>query len=255
MLRYVGAVLVSVPAVLREGSLAPADRRMAHRMASFRPQPGDAIRVEGAAFSGAREMYARCVYSRRPGFTVAAGETVVDLGANIGLYTTLAAVNGARTISVEAQSGFLPVIRERLVAHGVADRVEIVHALVGANTGVLSTDANRRAASDWGEEPERLGMDELIDRFGLTRIDLLKIDIEGSEFDLFRKDRFLGMVQRLVMEVHSEFGDVASLVRSIEKHGFAVELLDNDGYLTESLPPPAPGYLYASRSAGSVLPQ
>lgn len=245
---YLGAILTSLPEIIRTSSLVPADAKMAGRTCSFRPQPGCVVRVDGGDFSAAREMYCRRVYFARPGFEIAPGETVVDLGANIGLFTTMAVVSGARVVAVEAQSGFLPEISANLQRNGSADRAEIVQALVGAETGILSTEENRRSASAWGDEPDRVGMAELLDRYELAHVDLLKIDIEGSEFDLFRQDGFLANVRRIAMEVHPTHGDVPELRAVVERHGFRVSLLDSEGRPAEALTGSRGGYLFATRS-------
>ncbi|MGI8807518.1 MAG: FkbM family methyltransferase [Acidimicrobiales bacterium] len=245
---YVWAIVTSLPEIVRTSSLVPADRKMAGRVCSFRPQPDCVIEVDGGDFSAAREMYCRRVYFARDGFDIRPGETVVDLGANIGLFTTMAAVSGARVIAVEAQSGFLPAMRANLRRNGGEDRAEIVQALVGAETGVLSTEENRRSASAWGDEPDRMGMTELLDRYGVTHVDLLKIDIEGSEFDLFRDDGFLSGVRRLAMEVHPTHGDVRELRSQVERHGFDVALLDSEGRPADALSGARGGYLFATRT-------
>lgn len=245
--RYLASVGRSIPAIVRTATLVPADRRMSGHQCRFSPLPGEAIVIDGTDFSAAREMYCRRVYFARDGFEIRKGETVVDLGANIGLFTTMAAAQGARVIAVEAQSGFLPSIRANLRRNRCEDRAELVHALVGASTGLLSTEANRRSASAWGEDPERLEMRELLDRHSVARVDLLKIDIEGSEFNLFEDDTFLSKVNRVAMEVHPPHGDVGALRAQVERHGFRVELLDSEGRVADTLRSARGGYLFASR--------
>jgi FkbM family methyltransferase len=244
---YLRAVVTSLPAIVRARSLVPADRAMAGRVCSFRPQPDCVVVVDGSDFSAAREMYCRRVYFPSDAFHIARGDTVVDLGANIGLFTTMAAVSGARVVAVEAQSGFLPKIVANLRRNGTEARAEVVQALVGAASGVLSTEENRRSATEWGNEPERIGMAELLDRHHLDQVDLLKVDIEGSEFDLFRNDGFLANVRRIAMEVHPTHGDVPALRARVERHGFQVSLLDSEGRPTEVLTGTRGGYLFAAR--------
>jgi hypothetical protein len=61
---------------------------------------------------------------------------------------------------------------------------------------------------------------------------LLKVDIEGGEFAVFGSGedlRWLDRVDQVVMEVHSDFGDAASLVGRFRKHGFDLDMRDNVG--------------------------
>ncbi len=241
---YTLAILRALPEVFLSRSLVPADRRMSRRRCTFSVHGHD-LALDGRHFSGAREMYCRGVYFRTPGFIVRPYDTVVDLGANAGLFTTYAAKAGRRVLAVEAQSEFLPEIRRNLDENGCADGVTLLHALVGAETGVLSNDQRRARASHWKVEPPALSMGQLLEDSGISQVDLLKVDIEGSEFALLGDGgSWLDSVQRIAMEVHPEFGDPRDLLRLLEERDFSCRLLDNDGRLATSLR--SSGYLFAT---------
>lgn len=74
---------------------------MASRSWVFRTQGVELI-LEGRLFSGAREMYGRSVYFPDRNFQLESGTTVIDLGANTGLFSLLAALRGCRVIALEA---------------------------------------------------------------------------------------------------------------------------------------------------------
>ena len=60
----------------------------------------------------------------------------------------------------------------------------------------------------------------------------MKVDIEGGEFAVFGSGedlRWLDRVDQVVMEVHGDFGDAAALVGRFRKHGFDLDLRDNEG--------------------------
>jgi FkbM family methyltransferase len=245
---YLGAVARRLPEVLRTRSLAIADSEMRGRSAHYRLFGVD-IDLPGRVFSGAREMYCRRVYFANPRVALREGDTVVDLGANVGLFTLLAAVKCQRVIAVEAQSGFKAEIEANLRAHGVAQKAEVEVALVGAASGVLADpDAFLRASHFQGELPPHLTMPELMQRHGLSRIDFLKSDIEGSEFDLFRDaTAWLPRVDRIAMEVHAHAGSPVALCEQLRAAGFQIE------YRSPQLKPMPPretdGYIYAYRVA------
>lgn len=47
-------------------------------------------------------------------------------------------------------------------------------------------------------------LEDLINRFGIDRVDLLKMDVEGAEADLLRgARRALELIRRVVFEYHS----------------------------------------------------
>ena len=63
----------------------------------------------------------------------------------------------------------------------------------------------------------------------VRRCDLLKVDIEGAEYELFEKtpDEIWNKIFRVVMEVHKDGGrSEKELVRILEQKGFQVSLKD-----------------------------
>lgn len=135
--------------------------------------------------------------------------TVIDVGANIGAFSVLAAKAGAeRVIAVEPE----PANRERLAHHlqlnGVAGSVNVLGSIVtgdaitplamsGTGGGAHTTYAH--SAND---ELPTVTLNDLIATY--APVALLKVDIEGGEFDAFDDlpvER-LRDVERIVMEWH-----------------------------------------------------
>jgi FkbM family methyltransferase len=184
---------------------------------------GLTIRVPGAEFSGVRELYCRRVYAPGAEFLPRAGYTVVDLGANVGLFSVQAALAGARVIAVEAQSGFASRFWRLMEMNGVSGKVTLRHALVGSSRGVLSDERSRLASPEWIDEAPTPTLDGVLGDVGISHVDLLKSDIEGSEFAVFAEgSSWLDQVDRVVMEVHRPFGDPEDIGRLLEDQGFVV---------------------------------
>lgn len=258
--RYLLAAVGQRDQLHRSKSLLSVDAAMPAGQYRFRPlrSGGPGVVVDtasdsgaGSVFSGAREMYCRRVYVAQRGFKIGPSDTVVDLGANIGLFTTLAAVYGKRVVAVEAQSGFLPFIEENLLRNGVRSKAVLHLGLVGGGSGVLS--AAHPEASHWGDPPPRTDMAALIERYDLATIDFLKIDIEGSEFDLFGVGArspgslsWLKRVRRIAMEVHPPYGDPRKLVHLLTDQGFQAWMTTNSGRRAASLNEPT-GFIFARR--------
>ncbi|HKW27247.1 MAG TPA: FkbM family methyltransferase [Terriglobales bacterium] len=201
------------------------------------------IVLDGSMFSGAREMYVRQVYFAVDGFSISPGDAVVDLGANWGLFTTLAAKTGCRTIAVDVQQELLDHI-PRLLRLNHCDQalVSIVCGVIGPNTGVVSLKPELLAGA-----PPVIAMDTLLSKFGLGCVDFLKVDIEGSEFALFSGDLgWLDSVRKIAMEVHTRFGDPSVLADLFRCHGFRVHLLEN-GRIAKQIRTES-GYLFADRN-------
>ncbi len=124
---------------------------------------------------------------------VAAYENFIDIGANIGLYSLIAArflPEGRPIIAFEPDPGTARRLRINLALNGVT-RVEIVQAAVSSERGEMTiyraphsiglTSANKRF-DDWIEEwVPTVPLAEALAERGITRIGMLKIDIEGFE--------------------------------------------------------------------------
>jgi hypothetical protein len=107
-------VMILLPTIVRSRTLVPADEAMKESVCRFRVDRRKAFEIDGAYFSGAREIYYRGVHFALPGFDKQAEDISVDLHANVGLFTTIAASLGKRVITIEAQSGFIPLIHHNL---------------------------------------------------------------------------------------------------------------------------------------------
>ncbi len=174
----------------------------------FRPDSTDPNVLEGVL--GGREY--ECV-SREPGV-----ETIVDCGGNIGLTTfyLLHHYPKARAVVVEPDAGNLRVARKTLAPF--ADRVAFVQAGVWPTAaGLVVERGGYRDGGEWAFQVRPASPDEpadflgvplpaLMRAFGFARIDLLKIDIEAAEADLFapagRPAEWLPDVGTLAIELH-----------------------------------------------------
>ena len=155
------------------------------------------------------------------------GDTVIDIGAHAGLFTLLLAYQvweSGRVIAYEPNPRLLELLRDNVTMNWLSDRVEIVPKAAAAVSGSLPFLAPTRytmtgslrpverllETEDRVEALERLKVDaEPLDvhlgRF--ERIDLVKIDVEGAEEQVFAGMEQLlasGAVRRLSFEVARE---------------------------------------------------
>jgi FkbM family methyltransferase len=150
------------------------------------------------------------------------GETVLDVGAFLGVYAVFAAQwvgPTGRVVAVEPTPANHRVIRRHARLNGVADRVTLVEAAVGAANGTATLFlhrepyVNRLGAPDRGGAP--IGstrivvrtIDSLCAELGIVP-DLIRMDIQGAELDalrgagdVIRKGR--GRL-RMVVEMHPD---------------------------------------------------
>jgi len=140
--------------------------------------------------------------------------TVVDLGANIGL-TTLYLQKyfpNASYLCIEPNPANVAVLRRNVAWMG--PRTRVVEAAISDHTGYASFNADalsysgRLTAESKGIAVRCETLLSVLDRCGIDCVDILKIDIEGAERQLFRSAHaWLPRVQSLVVEVHGDTGD------------------------------------------------
>ena len=178
---------------------------------------------------------------------------VADLGANIGLYGAFASLMwpGAGIVCVEADPVNLPVLRRTIEANG--GDWELIPAFAATHDGRIAFEAGRfglsRAASN-GQEGAPAGVVEVekIDVFPvLTRADLVKVDIEGSEWDILCDARLVDLpAVALALEYHPQHCPQPADPRSL-----ATDLLENAGFSVQEgpdIPQAGHGSLWAWRS-------
>jgi len=113
------------------------------------------------------------------------GCTVLDVGANIGFYTLLAAKRGAQVFAIEADPFNAAMLRHHVKINNLSQRVTVFE--------IAATDATKaiplyRHPFNLGEsnivaKGQHSGMIEgrTIDSLELPAIDICKMDIEGAE--------------------------------------------------------------------------
>lgn len=134
---------------------------------------------------------------------------IVDCGANVG-YTSaylLSIFPRARVIAIEPFAANAALCRRNLAPYG--ERARVIEAAIRGEPGRLAIDATD--GNEWGIEvravrPGEPGTVDAIDipSLGLPQIDLLKVDIEGSEVSLFGPGAaaWLPSVANIAVELH-----------------------------------------------------
>lgn len=133
------------------------------------------------------------------------GHVVADVGANNGFTGVLfARAVGAtgRVVGFEPSPANLEAARENIRLNGIGN-FELVAAAVGAVPATVSFDpgfGNGAVAAGGPIEVPQVTLDA---HFGTSRVDLIKLDIEGYEFEALRGARhLLGRHPALAIEIH-----------------------------------------------------
>lgn len=127
--------------------------------------------------------------------SISPGMTVVDIGANIGYYTLIAARlvgDGGRVVAFEPDPHNYALLRRNVVRNGFEDRVTLVPAVVSdhhghstlyrdkGNLGAHSIARANVAGSDPLSVP-CLTLDEALSDVDVSIVDVIKMDVQGAE--------------------------------------------------------------------------
>ena len=216
--------IIKAKEILQRGDLQPADQKMGLGPFKIRfKRGGPCFWIMGqGAVSGIREMYVRDCYLRGGKLTIEDGDTVLDLGANMGNFTNLALAHGpnVRVIAVEPNSELNAVFMQSVsLNEGFQDRVTLIRAFVGGMT------EKQREMMQYASSRDALRIDtkELVAMAKSASINFLKCDIEGAEFELFNKQNILlERTLKIAMEIHSFAGDVRSMLGLLQRSGFTI---------------------------------
>lgn len=149
------------------------------------------------------------------------GDMFVDLGTNEGYFTVIASQlvgNKGKVIAIEPQSRLQPIIKKNLNLNN-CDNVTILQAIILDTPKVasmyISTDMNTGSTSLVKtsrfslpqEEVQGLTLTEVFQQQGITTCNLLKVDIEGYEYEAILGSRELftsHRVKAIALELHPE---------------------------------------------------
>jgi FkbM family methyltransferase len=164
-------------------------------------------------------------------------KVIIDLGANIGLASLWFAKKfKAFLLAVEPSAENARVARRNFIENDLQG--EVIEAAVGSTdgTGVFLRGPGATCGRvDFKEEFDSAGrkrehavdvrvvsMVSILERLPRgSRVDLLKVDIEGGEEELLRGDTaWLHRVDRIIIEFHPDLIDYLPAVAKLESAGF-----------------------------------
>jgi FkbM family methyltransferase len=164
------------------------------------------------------------------------GDTVVDVGANAGVFTlAVARLVGSegRVIAIEPNPVVLGRLTANVKANGFEDRVTILPIAIADHTArglVVDQNGNSTVARIHvltGSESissETVGvrtLDDALGDLGIAHVDLLKVDVEGLERSVMEgSERTLAHCNRMVMEI-GDMADVPAIQSLCVKAGLA----------------------------------
>ena len=168
-------------------------------------------------------------------------ETVIDLGANIGLASLYFAGHypHARLLAVEPNPPTYKILTANLKNLIEAGRCRALRAAVWGSEKKLVADRSKAEADHYsafatreadGERADDgdvtmqgFPINRIINDSGFERVDLMKVDIEGAEVELFKGDTdWLKKVRAVAIEFHHDSRAVSRFDEIMGAYGFRI---------------------------------
>lgn len=195
------------------------------------------------------EIVVQKCYTPESNLEIESNDTVVDLGANIGVFTIYAGMRAirGRVVAVEPELENFAFLKDNVKANSLRN-VLLVNAALSDKTGNVTLNvSNAPGGNTIMNEKSRniqvcsgLSIEDLFSSHSIESVDFLKMDVEGAEFFAFERTEWLERVKRVAMEIHPRFGDPNLIMEALERVGFNIR--QAKAYNQEYL------YVYAWRS-------
>jgi len=210
----------------------------------LRLRRGDSIRLQELTdVKTFWQIFLRRVYRVEPSDRI-----ILDIGANTGLFTLYAARQApqAKIFAVEPFPATFKRLRQAVSEHHLAERITCLNFALTGDGGIrLMRDdllpSQRRALVPLGKsapgiQVEARTLEELLREHAPDRIDLLKMDIEGSEYEvlLSTSPNVLRKIRRIALEYHGDHAPntKTQIFDRLREAGFEVtwDVQDHFGY-------------------------
>ena len=152
-------------------------------------------------------------------------KVIVDLGGHIGFTSLYFAERfpEAKIFTMEASKQNFDLLSENVQDF---KNITPIHGAVYPHDGFIFFDESglsyNNKISETGDQVVAISLNFLLEKFGLNKVDLMKIDIEGSEELLLKENtEWLEKTDGIVIELHKPY-DVNQLKKDLEKFGFDI---------------------------------
>jgi len=186
-------------------------------------------------------------HTKLPNFPAKNDLTIIDLGANEGFYTLKAKEKAPKSkiIAVEPNPNAFKLLKKNVGTNKLKD-VIVVNEAVTSKSGKITFEIVKGATTIGAlkiykkyRDRKRLRkvivnsitLEKLCKKYKINKIDLLKIDVEGSEFDILKSSKnILPKMKKVVIEYHRAQRTRSGIKKLMLKNNFRILLVDANRY-------------------------
>lgn len=168
-------------------------------------------------FSGIIEIFIKKVYDSKY-LDFSKYNTVLDLGAGCGNFTNFALSKNPdlKIILIEPRRIIHTVIEKMITKNNYKrENIKIYDFFLGS---VESIENNFQTNSD----KIIVNSEAFLKKFNLKKIDLIKCDIEGSEYSFFQDGSLLKITNNITLEIH-KLDTVENFIKLLKKFKFQIK--------------------------------
>lgn len=189
------------------------------------------------------------IFARQDYGRIVPGTTVVDVGANIGVFALFAALGGARVVhAYEPSASSYDCLKKNIEANGLENVIIAERrAVVGLPSSVVkfprTSSVMNAILDDASEETDydlvpAVTFSEIVGRAG--PIDMLKLDCEGGEYDIFLNTAEADVRKTAEIRMEYHHGPRDEMIARLSGMGYAVRQFMDEGA--------GAGYLWLTRT-------
>ena len=168
------------------------------------------------------------------------GSVVVDVGANVGVFSLFAARTARAVYALEPSSSNFSLLTSNtsrarnIVPLNLACSRSDGRAFLDVSSDPVSFSLAPSGRSTRQEMVEVISLATLFDRYKIEWCDFLKLDCEGCEFDVIldSEPSLMSRISRIAMEYHDHLSDRFShrdLLKALEAFGFRAVAYNPNG--------------------------
>lgn len=166
-------------------------------------------------------------------FSIPEDSIVLDIGAHIGLFSVMASRIAKKVYSFEPEPENFNLLLTNIRLNSIKN-IEAINKAVSKKTGTaklrIGVDESECSLDKKGIDVATISLKDFFDTYNIKKIDFLKMDCEGSEYDILMSTpkEYLERIGKISMEVHKTNKFLEDMSEFLSKNGFSIKTMMHD---------------------------